>query len=276
VVAVNSTPCERAACQEPSACPSASGPRRTFISRCSRTAQVLLHSANGSRICSRTASCSSNAVNWVLRASMLRRCAATLVVTVSSCAAEEAPGASRRRWEGPTQPGQALQSLGGSAELSDELLHQVRTFDGRALLIIGHRLLLSEKIITVSPVRCSTAARASDSLVAPWGNLPTAAAVGPDELKAGSAADRSRASRRETRPASSYSSISRCPSPDQLPMRLTVVTSARSRTPAPKHGPTIYALRCFDRPWKLRVRDRASKAPLSGAASELRTCSPKA
>src|ERR1039457_6065259 len=57
----------------------------------------------------------------------------------------------RRRWAGPTQPGQAIQPLGGSAELSDELLHQVRNFDGRALLIIGHRLLLSEKIIIVSP-----------------------------------------------------------------------------------------------------------------------------
>jgi hypothetical protein len=39
---------------------SAAGPLRTFTSRSSTSAHVLLHSASGPRICSRTASCSSN------------------------------------------------------------------------------------------------------------------------------------------------------------------------------------------------------------------------
>jgi hypothetical protein len=38
---------------------SAAGPRRTFSSRSSTSAHVLLHSASGPRICSTTASCSS-------------------------------------------------------------------------------------------------------------------------------------------------------------------------------------------------------------------------
>jgi hypothetical protein len=53
--------------------PAAPGSPRRFISRASRAAHALLHSASGSMIRSNTASCSSNAVSWVFSASTLCR-----------------------------------------------------------------------------------------------------------------------------------------------------------------------------------------------------------
>ena len=71
---------------------SAARPRLIFSIRSSISAHVLLHSVSGLRICSSTASCSSNEDSWAFSASMLRRCAATLPEIALSCAAERAPG----------------------------------------------------------------------------------------------------------------------------------------------------------------------------------------
>jgi len=98
------------------------------ISRCSSSAQVLLHSASGLWICSSTASCPSNAVSWACSASMLRRRQGT--------GSGNAPGT------GAGAPGssQALQPAGNGAQLSDERLSQAGNHAGCTLLIIGHQL----------------------------------------------------------------------------------------------------------------------------------------
>ena len=116
------------------------GLRPRFSSRCSSSAQVVLHCASGPRICSSAASCSSKDDSSAFSASMLRRCAGCPRRSTSAGQPTGWPAAELRPRQRNTLAlsGQVPQHLGYRAELAGECLDHGGNHSGRAPLVISH------------------------------------------------------------------------------------------------------------------------------------------
>ena len=105
--------------------------------------RVLLHAASGPRICSSTASCSSNEGQLGFQRLDAPSLRGDAVGDRRQLRRRQSTGQRKRagrRREARTESGQALHLLGYPAELSDEFLDQAGNHAGCALPILGHRL----------------------------------------------------------------------------------------------------------------------------------------